>query len=458
MLKRLATRHRPGSWWRSWTARSPLMAMMVALLMVWANFPAGADAGLRPVKHITTASGLSVWLVEEPGIPLVAIRFAFSGGALQDPPGLEGLAVLMANLMTEGAGPHRAEDFARHVADHAARISIAASRDRISGALDVLSSHLDASAALLRMALSAPRFDADAVERARAQLVSTLAIASNDPRATAFERWYAAAFPGHPSGRPVNGTLQSVARITRGDIAGHHTALITRDRLRVVIVGDIRAPRASLLVDEVFAGLPITSRLKEVNVVAPLASAAPLITRAAQPLSTAVFGLPGLSPHHPDYAALQVLNHFLGSGDFDSRLMEEIRVKRGLAYSVQARLTHDAGTPLLVGSLATRNDTMAQALRVLRETLSDVAERGVPSEQLNRTQQYLTASYPLDFDTNSGTASALLQLWLEGRAPEYLAERNAAINSVSAEDVHRVARDVLRSDRLLITIVGQPTP
>ena len=325
----------------SMTSKSPwigrcriLRPVVVSGMLTLLSLCCAAAAPARKVVEIETPGGVKAWLVEEHSIPLVSIKFAFVGGALQDPAGKEGLAVMLSSLLTEGAGDLTAEAFARRLADQGTQVAISGGRDQIYGGLDALANRFAPSAELLRLALVAPRFDADAVERVRQQRLSDLELAENEPRGIAFNRWYAESFPGHPYGRRVNGTLASVRVISRDDIKAQSQRLLARSSLRVVIVGDIDRQGAASAIDLIFGGLPARAVLNPVPKVELSRVAKPVVVEKDLPLATAAFGVPSLETNHPDFPALQILNHIIGSGDFDAILMEEIRVKRGLAYSV----------------------------------------------------------------------------------------------------------------------------
>jgi len=408
------------------------------------------------VEQIVSPRGIKAWLVEEHSIPLVAIRFAFMGGAAQDPPGKEGLADMVSDLLTEGAGDMSAKTFKDKVSLLGTRLSVSSARDAIYGGLETLSKRLAPSAELLRQVLVSPRFDADAVERARAQHLTDLARAANEPTRVALDRWYVEAFPGHPYGRSADGTPETIPRITAGDLKAMHANLLARDVLRIVIVGDIDKRAAADTLDAVFGGLPEKARTKSVEKVDPRALPGPVVVDKDYPLATATFGLPSLRSDDPDFPALQVLNHIIGSGDFDSRLMEEIRVKRGLAYSVQTRLLRDSITSLMVGGVATKNEAMGTTLGVMSDVFADMARNGPTPAQFDNAKRYLTGSYLLDFDTNAKVANSLLRIQLDGESPDYLLARNRKINAVTLQDVRRVAENVLKPDRLVVTIVGRP--
>jgi zinc protease len=431
-------------------------AVGAALLAAMLLMPGTSRAEPRRIAEITTPSGIKAWLVEEHGIPLVSIKFAFQGGSLQDPAGKEGLAGFLAAALPEGAGDITATEFAKRIAETGADLSFAAGKDAISGGLTALSKRLQPSVELLRLALNAPRFDADTIERVRSQRIGDLEYSASEPRTLALDRWHAAAFPRHAYARPIEGTPATVKAITRDDLLAAHKRLIARQTLKVVIVGDVDRAGAVQLLDRIFGTLPDKGTVVAVQRAEPASVAKPVVVKLEQPLATAAFGLPSLSSSHADFAALQVLNHIIGSGDFDATLMEEIRVKRGLAYAVQVSLVSDSVTAYMLGGMATKNESMSEALTVLKDVLKRTAETGPTREQFENAKSYLTGSFLLDLDTNAKLASSLLKFWLDGKGPDFLLARNQAIGRVTFEDVKRVARAVLRPERLIITVVGQP--
>jgi len=419
--------------------------------------------GLKPsrglaltVEEIVSPKGIKAWLVQEHSVPLIALKFALAGGASQDPVGKEGLATMVADLLTEGAGDLSEEAFKAQVSSLGMRLSLSAGRDAIYGGLDTLSKRFQPSAELLRLALAAPRFEEDAIERVRSQRLTDLAIAANEPNRVAVERWYQDAFPGNAYGRPADGTPQSVARIMRDDLTSQHAKLFARDVLKVVIVGDIDKAAAAAALDSIFGDLVERAKIELLPKVEPRGAAAPVVVERDLPSATAAFGLASMASDHADFPALEVLNHIIGSGDFDAILTEEIRVKRGLAYAVQTALVHDSITSLMLGAFSTKNDTMASALGVLKEVLTKTARDGPNPGQFENAKRYLTGSFLLDFDTNAKVAGSLLSIWVDGEGPDYLQRRNQKINAVTLADVKRVARDVLKADALSVTIVGKP--
>lgn len=432
-----------------WRMFSGLGVMLLCLIAF--QSPVSAQ---RKVEEIVTPLGIKAWLVEERSIPLISIKFALQGGSMQDPNDKGGGVSLLASLLTEGAGELTAEVFARRVAETGAQIGFSATRDQLHGSLDTLSSRFEATTELLRLAVTSPRLDPESIERARQQRLADLEHAASEPRGISLDAWHAATFPGHPYGRPVHGTPASIRLISASDLKLLHSRLFSKGALRVVIVGNIDRANATRALDQIFGGLQSTAaatpapRPEARRVPEPIKIVKPL------PVATAAFGSAALSPDHPDHPALQVLNHIIGSGDFDSTLMDEIRVKRGLAYAVAVSLTNDTSASVMLGGMATKPENMGEALVALKASLQRTASDGPTAEQVENAKLYLTGSHVLDLDTNTKLAAYLMRLWLSGRAPDQLDRRNEAIRRVTLEDVRRVARSQLSWDRQTLVLVG----
>jgi zinc protease len=430
--------------------------VLAALVLIGSALLSASAAGALEVSEIESPGGIKAWLVEEHSVPLVALKFAFMGGGAQDPDRKEGLVAMVADLLTEGAGDLTERAFKDKLSELGTKFTASGGRDAMYLGMEALSKRFDASARLLQMAIVNPRFDADAVERVRAQRLADIARSANEPAKLALDRFYAEAFAGHPYAKVTDGTAESVASITPADLKSKHAELFAKDALRIVIVGDIDRQTAIAALDSIFGNLPDKAKAVAVPKVEPRTLPAPVVVAKDFPLATAAFGLPSLRSDHPDFAALQVLNHILGSGDFDSRLMEEIRVKRGLAYSIRTSLFRDSVITLMVGSVATKNEAMGTTLSVMKDVFADMARNGPTAAHFDNAKRYLTGSYLLDFDTNAKVANSLLGIMLDGKGPDYLLKRNERINAVTLADVKRVAAEVLKPERLVVTVVGKP--
>jgi zinc protease len=217
--------------------------LVVALLVAFAAVSLSSSrAEAMRIQEVRSPGGISAWLVEEHSVPLMAMRFAFDGaGSSQDPAGKEGLANFLSTILDEGAGDLTAQAFQERMEELALRMSFDDGRDAFYGSFETLTVNRDAAVQLLALAVNKPRFDPEAIERMRKQLLASLVAAARDPTRVASEKWMAAAFANHPYGRPSNGTALSVGEINRADLLNVHKRGFAKDNLRVVVVGDIDA-------------------------------------------------------------------------------------------------------------------------------------------------------------------------------------------------------------------------
>ncbi|MCL4768695.1 MAG: insulinase family protein [Hyphomicrobiaceae bacterium] len=437
------------------SCRFSAYALALALLFgIGATISTSASA--MKIQTVKSPGGIEAWLVEEHSVPLMAMRFSFEGGNSQDAPGKEGLANFITAMADEGAGDLTALQFQERMEEVAMRMGFDDSRDALYGSFETLTENRDASVELLRLAINAPRFDPDAVERIRGQLLAGLAFAAKDPDRVAAREWFSAAFPDHPYGRPANGTMDSIATITREDLDGYRKRVFAKDTLKVVVVGDIDATTLGRILDRVFGDLPEKADLVPVPFVEPKKGGNLQVVEMPVPQSVATFGLAGMLRKDPDFIPAFVMNHILGGGGFSSRLMEQVREKRGLAYSVYSYLQPYQHAAIFAGGVATKNDEIGQSLEVIRAELGRMAAEGPSPEELENAKSYLVGSYPLRFDTNSKIANQLLGILQDGLGIDYVDKRNALIQAVTLEDVRRASARILATDNLITTVVGQP--
>jgi zinc protease len=434
-------------------AKTIFVYAFIAAMLLVANAP--ADAKVQ-IQEVTSPGGIKAWLVESRQVPLIAIKFGFAGGAAHDPQDKGGLANFVSGMLDEGAGDLDAIAFQEREEELAMKMEFEAGRDMFIGSFQTLTKNKDAAADLLHLALTKPRFDADAVQRIKGQILTTLKFDGNDPRKVAAKEWFRLAFKKHPYARPVDGTPESVERIGPDDLRTFTDKVLARDTLKIGVVGDIDAESLGLMLDRIFGGLPETSGVKPIAEAAAPAGPQRKIIEMNVPQSVAVFGHGGFKRKDKDFIASYVLNYILGGGGFNSRLTEEVREKRGLAYSVYSYLSPYRRAAVYVGNVATENKSMVRSLKVIEQELQRMAEKGPTAEELKNAKQYLTGSYPLRFDTSSKIANQLMWIQIEDLGLDYIETRNDKIEAVTLEDIRRVAKRLLKADGLIVTIVGKP--
>jgi zinc protease len=442
-----------------------MVGLGVALALATAGQPAPAFAAggkmtvqksTMKIQAVTSPGGIKAWLVEEHSVPLIALKFAFAGGSSQDPDGKEGVANFLTAMLDEGAGNLDAAAFQERMEELAVRMSFQDGRDTFYGNFQSLTKNRDQAIELLRLALTKPRFEKSSAERIRAQLASNLAFASKNPNQVASKAWVATAFPNHPYGRPSSGTLESIAKIEPADLEAFRKRVFSREHLKVAVVGDIDAQTLGKLLDRVFGELPAKSELHRIPPIKLSAKGKLDVVSLPVPQSVVVFGSQGIKRHDPDFMAAFVMNQILGGGGFNSRLMEEVREKRGLAYGVYSYLQYYDGAEFFAGRVATKNEKVSESLNIIKAELKRMADKGPTEEELADAKSYLTGSYALRFDTSAKIASQLLGIQVDELGIDYVSKRNAMINAVTLDDVKRVAKRLLGTNGLIVTVVGQP--
>ncbi len=427
-------------------------SIALALLALFAVAPA---ASAMSIEKIVSPSGITAWLVRERAVPLVALSYAFHGGSSQDDTAKTGTANLTADMLDEGAGDLDSKTYHERLENHAIDLRFQVGRDYFRGSLRTLNEHRDEAFDLLRLALTAPRFDADAVERVRGQELAGLRRDTTNPNRLASHSWWSTAFPGHPYGRQSKGTLESVPRITAADLRDYVRRVFARNEFTISIVGDIDAATAGKLIDRAFAGLPKTNDLSPVPAASPRNLGRRIVIDVNVPQAVVHFGGQGIARHDPDFMAAYIVNHILGGGSFSSRLYREVREKRGLAYGVSDSLVWFRRAAVLIGGTATRGDRTADALKVIEGEIKRMAESGPTADELGAAKDYIKGSYALSLDTSSKIAAQLTQIQIDNLGIDYIQRRSAIIDGVTIADAKRVAKR-LYSGGLLVTVAGRP--
>lgn len=429
-----------------------MIRIILAAVIAVAAIPANAEVD---IQEVVSPNGTKAWLVEESSIPFVALNVWFQGGGTLDLPGKRGATNLMVGLLEEGTGDMDAQDFAREAEELAAEFDYEAYDDVVAISARFLTENRDEAVALLRKSVVEPRFDQVSVDRVREQVLSIIRSDAKDPDRIASQTFDALAFEGHPYATSLNGSEDSVSALTRGDIVTAHQNAMALDNVYVSAVGDITAEELGLLLDDLLDGLPETSAALPGEAEYQLAGGETVVNFAT-PQSVAIFGHEGIERDDPDFFAAYVLNQILGGSGFESRLMEEVREKRGLTYGVSSFLISKDHGELYLGQVASANDRIGQAIEVIRSEWQRMAEQGPSADELMRAKTYLTGAYPLRFDGNGPIANILVGMQLDNLPIDYIATRNDRVNAVSMEDIKRVAKRILRPEDLHFVIVGQP--
>jgi zinc protease len=405
------------------------------------------------IQEVTSPGGIKAWLVENHDIPFTALNIRFKGGTSLDAAGKRGAVNLMTALIEEGAGDMDSQAFAAARDGMAAEFGFASDSDGVSVSARFLTDTSAQATDLLHLALTQPRFDAEAIERVRGQVLQNIASNAKDPGTIASDLLSKAAFGEHPYGSSGDGTVDSVQALTRDDLLAAYRGALARDRIYVAAAGDISATDLGLMLDKLLGDLPAIGAPQPADVAL---TAKGDVTQQSfpGPQSTISFYQGGIQFEDPDYFAATILNEILGGNGFSSRLMNEVREKRGLTYGIDTSLAAYDHAALLAGSVATSNEKAAETMQVIRDVWADVSKNGVTQKEVDDTKTYLTGSYPLRFDGNKRIASILVGMQMLGLPVTYPAKRNAKVQAETLADVNRVAAKLLTPDKLTFIVVG----
>jgi zinc protease len=439
--------------WRHVLANTTMFALTLLVTVIAAAVPTIAATKISEIK---TPGGFTVWMVREPSIPIIAIEIAFRGGAGLDPVGKEGLARMVSATLDEGAGELNSLAFQTRLEELAIGLSFDAHTDTFRATLRTLTRNRVEAFELLASALTQPRFDEEPVERIRRQLLADLKRRTQDPDDIAARAWFAKAFPEHPYGRSSRGYLETIAAITADDLKNFVRTRFARDNLVIGVVGDVAEDEIVQLIDRALGGLPATASpwtLPEITL--PTPGSLTIIKRDI-PQSVVIVGMNGPKRDHRDWYTTYLMNYVLGGGGFTSRLYQEVREKRGLAYSVYSYLNPYRHAGLVLGGLGTANARVAESVKLYKSEIARMAEHAISQKELVDAKTFLNGSFPLRLDSNGKIAGIIVAMQLQGLGVDYIEKRAGLIDAVTVEGVREVARRYMREEDLIIVVVGSP--
>jgi len=426
-------------------------AFFAALLLLLVPQTAGAAT----VQTLDMGKGVQVWYVEDHTLPIVAMTVTLPAGSAYDPQAKPGLASFAAAMLDEGAGPYSSKAYQLALSQRGIRLSAGADRDWMVVSLTTLKENARDAFHLLGVALSKPHFDPDAVSRVRAQILSSLAQDDEDPSTVAAKAFYERFFSNHPYGHSISGDPAGIAAISREDLRAFAQTHWVRGGIHIAVSGDIDPQTLKTLLASAFGALPIATP-PQVPPVRHMGAPGVQIVPMPVPQPNIVFGLPALPRNDPDFIASYVANYVLGGGGFSSRLMNEVREKRGLTYGINTSVNTLKHAGFFAGTVATKAGSVPETIAVIRDTLANFAANGPTKKELADAQTYLTGSFPLAFTSNVGIAAQLNTFENVGLPASYVEKRNALIDAVTVDDVKRVAKRIIQPGRLTIVIAGNP--
>ena len=433
-----------------------LAFFVVLAAPAFAKEPAAHSGKVLDIKTFTTPAGIQVWLVEDHAIPVISLNFSFEGGLAHDPDGKPGVARLVSILLDEGAENMDSQTFQAKLSDNAISMGFTAGRDAFFGELRTITDNRGLAFDLLRAALSAPRFDDDAIERMKNANAAQIKRDIGDPAWLSARTFNGMLFEGHAYALPGYGNLGSMQAITKKDLVNFTKTQFTRDVLQVALAGDISVAEAATLVDKTFGALAAKGTAVDGTTVQPQYAGKTILLPLDAPQTYISIGLPGIPRDDKDWHAAVVMNYILGGGSFDSWLMTEVREKRGLTYGIYSSLQSMLHAALMQVSLSSSNENVAEGLSVIRAQLQRMVDTGPTEQEVKDAKAYLTGSLMLELTSTGDIAQVLNGLQRDNMDAEYINRRNDMLNAITLADVRRVAKRLLKPDTLTTILVGKP--
>lgn len=448
--------------------RSLAPPALAALAFVLLAFATSASAQPQPqpqthavatprgvgVHRVVSPGGIAAWFVEDHTVPMLVLTAYWRGGSAIEPRGLDGVTSVMTDMLTEGAGTMDSTAFSERIEDLNMGLDFSAGDDGVGMSLTTLTQNRDAAFEMARLALIEPRFDAEPLARIKGQLEVGIRQQASDAGFIGGVAMENALYPGHPYAR--HATRLSVEAITVAALRERRAALFSRNHIQISVVGDIDEAALGRLLDQTFAALPERPASPE-PADAVLLPATPLIVRhLPQPQSVISFSAPGIQDDDPDWIPLAVANYILGGGDFSSRLMNEVREKRGLVYGISTASAVENHLALISGGAQSSNEHVKEAIDVTRAEIGRLYTEGATQAEVNDAITYLTGSFALDLDSDVKIASVLQAYQVAGRDINYVNTRNDRIRAVTLADVNRVIRRLFDPAKFTFVVVGQP--
>jgi zinc protease len=426
----------------------PFLALVLAIF--------ATPAFAVDVERVVSEQGIEAWLIRDTSNPITTVKFAFRGGSSLDPAEKSGLSRLAASTMDEGAGNLDSAAFQGALEDNSISLSFDTGLDTFRGTLRTLNENRDQAFDLLKMALTQPRFDAEPVERLRAQLISQVTQSQENPRYLSSRRIFEVAFEGHPYARSSDGTAETLAAITDTDLRDFVATRLARENVFIGVVGDIDAETLKTYLDGTFGDLPEKTSVRPLQDHAPTFSGGVYVIDVDVPQSAIQFAQPGIARDDEDFFTAYVLNYVLGGGGFVSRLYEEVREKRGLAYSVYSYLMPLQSSAMVLGGAGTANERVGETIETVQSVWRVFAENGPTEEELTDAKTFLTGNFPLRFTDSERIANMLVTMQVEDLGIDYIDRRNSYVEAVSMADAKRVAKQLFQPENLTFVIAGKP--
>lgn len=408
-----------------------------------------------PIQHWQASSGAQVYFVESRGLPILDISVDFSAGSSADTPEKSGRASLTLQLLDLGAGGLSEDKISKSLADVGAQLSARFDRDRSGVLLRTLSNKNERNQALdiFSKIIQHPEFPKSALKRERARVISRLKEAKTKPGYIASRTLNNMLYGAHPYGLRSSGEVDTLNGLQRKDLVDFYQSHYSAANSVISIMGDVSRSEAAAIAEALSKDLP---QGKALNILPPVTEPLPGTKRITHPATQShiLLAYPGLKRNDPDYYPLLVGNYILGGGGFASRLMEEIRQKRGLAYSVRSGFypLKQAG-PFQIG-LQTKKEQSEEALMITQKVLADFVAEGPTEKELAAAKGNIVGGFPLRIDSNKKIMGYLAVIGFYNLPLTYLDDYVSAVDTVTVGQIKDAFQRRIPPEGMVAVVVG----
>ncbi len=401
------------------------------------------------------ANGVILLHAEKTGLPIVTVVVAIKAGSVVEPAEKAGLANLTADLLNEGTKTRSSKEISDAIEFVGGSLETSAGADYITVTLSVLKKDIWLGFNLLGDIILNPAFSDDEIQRRKTSIKNSIIQQKEEPDTIASKAFAEAVFGKHPYGWPVEGTEESLERVRREDIAAFHQGYYLPNNTIMTVVGDVSRGELKALLDRYFMNWQ-GGGSKELLLQEPVFPAKPKVIKIQKSLTQAniILGHPGIRRDNPDYYAVSVMNYILGGGGFVSRLMDNIRDNRGLAYDVRSYFSANKYAGSFQAGLQTKNESANTAIGEVLKEIERIKTEPVSDRELSSAKSYLTGSFPLRIDSNRKIAGFLTAVEFYGLGLDYVDNYKKFIEAVTKDDILRAAKKYLSTESYILVVVG----
>lgn len=432
---------------------NPIRKTIFLLISLWLLLGSSAHA-MSDIQRWQTTAGAEVWFVPAPELPMVDVRLVFDAGSARDG-SRSGIANLTNTLIGMGDQTKDEETFASDIEGLGVQFSTSALKDMAVVSLRSLTRPeiLESALTLSANALTQPSFDAKVLERVKAQRLLEIKAKQQSPASVATERFWQKLYENHPYAQPSEGTSASLPALTSADLTAFHRHYYTAKNARVAIVGAVSRTQAEQIAERLTSGLPVGSQLPALPAVSPVSAGYDRIDFPSTQ-SQVLLGQLGIDRLNPDYPALYLINHLWGGSGFASRLMEEVREKRGLVYGVSSSLLPMRAQGPWMVSLKTANANTNTALQVVQETTQAML-KGMTQQELEDHKSNILGGFALQIDSNKDMVGYLAMMAFYDLPTDWLQTFPKQIEVLTLDQVQKVAQAYLKPDSWVGVLLGK---